>query len=218
MRAIDEAYAKVRGATGPRDFKLDRLSCAAARRPGGRPFRSTALWRPALRRLHCSAPATGSLRLLSACATTPSRSARLRRPQGFLGRNACGSGVDFDLMVHYGAGAYICGEETALIESLEGGTDGVVDRGARGGTAAQSHELGACVLWVAPEEVEGAGAGMGWGRGGRRSKSHRRCLPARACLPAPQASRASRASSRPSPRAWASTVAPPPSPTWRPWR
>jgi NADH dehydrogenase (ubiquinone) flavoprotein 1 len=40
--------------------------------------------------------------------------------QGYLGKNACGSGVDFDLFVHYGAGAYICGEETALIESLEG--------------------------------------------------------------------------------------------------
>lgn len=40
--------------------------------------------------------------------------------QGFLGKNACGSGIDFDVNVHYGAGAYICGEETALIESLEG--------------------------------------------------------------------------------------------------
>lgn len=40
--------------------------------------------------------------------------------QGFLGKNACGSGYDFDLFVHRGAGAYICGEETALIESLEG--------------------------------------------------------------------------------------------------
>ncbi|KAG1667853.1 hypothetical protein FOA52_011041 [Chlamydomonas sp. UWO 241] len=39
---------------------------------------------------------------------------------GYLGKNACGSGVDFDLYVHYGAGAYICGEETAMIESLEG--------------------------------------------------------------------------------------------------
>jgi NADH dehydrogenase (ubiquinone) flavoprotein 1 len=39
---------------------------------------------------------------------------------GFLGKNACGSGVDFDVNIHYGAGAYICGEETALIESLEG--------------------------------------------------------------------------------------------------
>ncbi|HZD25735.1 MAG TPA: NADH-quinone oxidoreductase subunit NuoF [Alphaproteobacteria bacterium] len=39
---------------------------------------------------------------------------------GLLGRNACGSGYDFDIYVHRGAGAYICGEETALIESLEG--------------------------------------------------------------------------------------------------
>merc|ERR1712154_395086 len=39
---------------------------------------------------------------------------------GLLGANACGSGYDFDLFVHRGAGAYICGEETALIESLEG--------------------------------------------------------------------------------------------------
>ncbi|MCW5752337.1 MAG: NADH-quinone oxidoreductase subunit NuoF, partial [Alphaproteobacteria bacterium] len=39
---------------------------------------------------------------------------------GLVGRNACGSGYDFDVYVHRGAGAYICGEETALIESLEG--------------------------------------------------------------------------------------------------
>lgn len=39
---------------------------------------------------------------------------------GFLGKNACGSGYDFDVNVHWGAGAYICGEETALLESLEG--------------------------------------------------------------------------------------------------
>ena len=39
---------------------------------------------------------------------------------GLIGRNACGTGFDFDLYVHRGAGAYICGEETALIESLEG--------------------------------------------------------------------------------------------------
>ena len=38
----------------------------------------------------------------------------------FLGKNACGSGWDFDIYIHYGAGAYICGEETALLESLEG--------------------------------------------------------------------------------------------------
>jgi len=39
---------------------------------------------------------------------------------GFLGRNILGSGYDLDLHVHSGAGAYICGEETALLESLEG--------------------------------------------------------------------------------------------------
>ncbi len=39
---------------------------------------------------------------------------------GLIGRNACGSGYDFEIYVHRGAGAYICGEETALIESLEG--------------------------------------------------------------------------------------------------
>jgi NADH-quinone oxidoreductase subunit F len=39
---------------------------------------------------------------------------------GFLGRNILGSGFDLDVSVHRGAGAYICGEETALMESLEG--------------------------------------------------------------------------------------------------
>ena len=39
---------------------------------------------------------------------------------GLLGRRAAGSGWDFDLHLHHGAGAYICGEETALLESLEG--------------------------------------------------------------------------------------------------
>ncbi len=39
---------------------------------------------------------------------------------GLLGRNAAGSGWDFDIYLTHGAGAYICGEETALLESLEG--------------------------------------------------------------------------------------------------
>ncbi|MCR9215335.1 MAG: NADH-quinone oxidoreductase subunit NuoF [Proteobacteria bacterium] len=39
---------------------------------------------------------------------------------GLIGKNAAGSGYDFDIYLHRGAGAYICGEETALIESLEG--------------------------------------------------------------------------------------------------
>jgi NADH-quinone oxidoreductase F subunit len=42
------------------------------------------------------------------------------RAAGFLGRGLLGTGVNFDLVVHLGAGAYVCGEETALIESLEG--------------------------------------------------------------------------------------------------
>jgi NADH-quinone oxidoreductase subunit F len=39
---------------------------------------------------------------------------------GYLGKNILGSGLDLDILVHRGAGAYICGEETGLIESLEG--------------------------------------------------------------------------------------------------
>jgi NADH-quinone oxidoreductase subunit F len=42
------------------------------------------------------------------------------RAEGFLGKNLCGSGFDLEIYVHRGAGAYICGEETGLIESLEG--------------------------------------------------------------------------------------------------
>jgi len=40
--------------------------------------------------------------------------------QGFLGKNILGTGFDLDLFVHRGAGSYICGEETGLLESLEG--------------------------------------------------------------------------------------------------
>ena len=39
---------------------------------------------------------------------------------GLLGKNILGSGIDIDLYTHHGAGAYICGEETALLESIEG--------------------------------------------------------------------------------------------------
>ena len=39
---------------------------------------------------------------------------------GLIGKNACGSGYQFELHLHRGAGAYICGEETGLLESLEG--------------------------------------------------------------------------------------------------
>ncbi|MEO0085439.1 MAG: NADH-ubiquinone oxidoreductase-F iron-sulfur binding region domain-containing protein [candidate division WOR-3 bacterium] len=43
-----------------------------------------------------------------------------RRQQGLLGKNILGAGFDFDIEIRMGAGAYVCGEETALIESLEG--------------------------------------------------------------------------------------------------
>ncbi len=42
------------------------------------------------------------------------------RSNGFLGKNILGSGFDCEIYLHRGAGAYICGEETALLESLEG--------------------------------------------------------------------------------------------------
>jgi len=42
------------------------------------------------------------------------------RAKGYLGANILGSGFDCDIVVHAGAGAYICGEETALLDSLEG--------------------------------------------------------------------------------------------------
>jgi NADH-quinone oxidoreductase subunit F len=42
------------------------------------------------------------------------------RAKGLLGKNILGSGFDLDIYVHQGAGAYICGEETSLLESLEG--------------------------------------------------------------------------------------------------
>jgi NADH-quinone oxidoreductase subunit F len=40
--------------------------------------------------------------------------------RGYLGKDILGSGFDFDITLHFGAGAYICGEETALLDSLEG--------------------------------------------------------------------------------------------------
>lgn len=48
------------------------------------------------------------------------RAVREAYDAGFLGKNILGSGFDLDIIVHHGAGAYICGEESALLESLEG--------------------------------------------------------------------------------------------------
>ena len=56
------------------------------------------------------------------CTSTAGCCARSRRrtPPGYLGKNILGSGFDLEITVHAGAGAYICGEETALLDSLEG--------------------------------------------------------------------------------------------------
>lgn len=66
--------------------------------------------------------------------------------KGYLGKNACGSGYDFDLAVHYGAGAYICGEETALIESLEGKQVCVWGGGWRAGAVRTRMAAQTCVV------------------------------------------------------------------------
>ena len=42
------------------------------------------------------------------------------REYGLLGKNIMGTGFDFDIEIRYGAGAFVCGEETALIHSMEG--------------------------------------------------------------------------------------------------
>lgn len=75
---------------------------------------------------------------------------------GYLGKNILGSGFDFNLYVHRGAGAYICGEETALLNSLEGkrGEPRVKPpfpaiKGAFGGpTAVNNVETLANVPWI----------------------------------------------------------------------
>lgn len=56
------------------------------------------------------------------CPHTPIPQVAIREAYeaGLIGKNACDSGYDFDVFVVRGAGAYICGEETALIESIEG--------------------------------------------------------------------------------------------------
>ncbi|HEX5787357.1 MAG TPA: NADH-ubiquinone oxidoreductase-F iron-sulfur binding region domain-containing protein [Woeseiaceae bacterium] len=49
-----------------------------------------------------------------------SKALAIARDGGWLGRNIQGSGFDFDIELHLGAGSYVCGEETAMLESLEG--------------------------------------------------------------------------------------------------
>jgi len=52
--------------------------------------------------------------------TILSRAIETARDAGWLGENIEGSGFDFDIELHLGAGSYVCGEETAMLESLEG--------------------------------------------------------------------------------------------------
>ena len=52
--------------------------------------------------------------------TRVSQAIEICREQGYLGTNILGTGFDFDLSVYQGAGAFVCGEETALMESIEG--------------------------------------------------------------------------------------------------
>ncbi|MEX2496909.1 MAG: NADH-ubiquinone oxidoreductase-F iron-sulfur binding region domain-containing protein [Woeseia sp.] len=49
-----------------------------------------------------------------------SKALSIARENGWLGKNIQGSGIDFDIDLHLGAGSYVCGEETAMLESLEG--------------------------------------------------------------------------------------------------
>lgn len=53
-------------------------------------------------------------------ATVLQRAIQEAYKEGLIGKNSCGSGYDFDIYIHRGMGAYVCGEETSLIESLEG--------------------------------------------------------------------------------------------------
>ena len=52
--------------------------------------------------------------------TILSRAIEMARESGWLGQDIQGSGFDFDIELHLGAGSYVCGEETAMLESLEG--------------------------------------------------------------------------------------------------
>jgi NADH-quinone oxidoreductase subunit F len=55
-----------------------------------------------------------------ACSTPPAAGGREAYSAGYAGKNILGTGYDLEIIVHAGAGAYICGEETALLDSLEG--------------------------------------------------------------------------------------------------
>ena len=72
----------------------------------------------AIRAKFC-ASSTSAARRCTRCGGSATRSSEAYA-KGYLGRDILGSGFDLDIVVHAGAGAYICGEETALLDSLEG--------------------------------------------------------------------------------------------------
>ena len=67
----------------------------------------------------CGSPCTGDQSVLD-YALIVEQAIEEARARNFLGKNVLGAGFDVEIFVHRGAGAYICGEETGLIESLEG--------------------------------------------------------------------------------------------------
>ena len=79
---------------------------------------------PGDRRLRHQLPPSPTTTSAASSSASRCRASRRRSQEayaaGLLGKNIRGSGVDFDLHTFVGAGAYICGEETALLESLEG--------------------------------------------------------------------------------------------------
>uniref|UniRef100_A0A9L0TH06 NADH dehydrogenase [ubiquinone] flavoprotein 1, mitochondrial n=1 Tax=Equus caballus TaxID=9796 RepID=A0A9L0TH06_HORSE len=101
---------------GP-DWILGEVKTSGLRGRGGAGFPTGLKWS------FMNKPSDGSVPGLSGwCPHPPVPQVAIREAYeaGLIGKNACGSGYDFDVFVVRGAGAYICGEETALIESIEG--------------------------------------------------------------------------------------------------
>jgi formate dehydrogenase iron-sulfur subunit len=55
------------------------------------------------------------------CKTMLTHAFEIARNNGYLGKNICGTDLEFDIEIRMGAGSYVCGEETAMLNSLEGG-------------------------------------------------------------------------------------------------
>ena len=103
--------------------------------------------------------------------------------RGWLGKNIQGTGFDFDLYTHTGAGAYECGEESALLESLEGkrGIPRIRSRRFRRWSGAWQCPT---VLNNCRDVLRGPGDHSRWRRGVRRAR-HARRTAARGCSASP---------------------------------